>query len=152
MNSISHNHLPPALNRPFPSSQFSDTKNDEWVAFCRFHLGEYRKALDDYLGIKSTCATSELDVVELNIAVCMFYLGLYEESLEVLTKIEDSPSKTRLMFHLMHKLNHEERLMELHGTLQDVIEDQLSLAGMHYLRSHYQEAIDIYKRILLDNK
>ena len=29
---------------------------------------------------------------------------------------------------------------------------QLSLASIHYLRSHYQEAIDIYKRILLDNR
>ena len=35
---------------------------------------------------------------------------------------------------------------------QDVQEDQLSLAAIHYLRSHYQEAIDIYKRILLDNR
>lgn len=42
--------------------------------------------------------------------------------------------------------------MELHGSLRDVIEDQLSLAGLHYLRGQYQEAIDIYKRILLDNK
>ena len=33
-----------------------------------------------------------------------------------------------------------------------VDEDQLSLASIHYLRSHYQEAIDIYKRILLDNR
>ena len=29
---------------------------------------------------------------------------------------------------------------------------QLSLASIHYLRSHFQEAIDIYKRILLDNR
>ena len=28
----------------------------------------------------------------------------------------------------------------------------MSLASIHYLRSHYQEAIDIYKRILLDNR
>uniref|UniRef100_A0A2K6GBK5 Intraflagellar transport protein 56 n=1 Tax=Propithecus coquereli TaxID=379532 RepID=A0A2K6GBK5_PROCO len=31
-------------------------------------------------------------------------------------------------------------------------QDQLSLASIHYMRSHYQEAIDIYKRILLDNR
>ena len=29
---------------------------------------------------------------------------------------------------------------------------QLSLAAIHYLRTHYQEAIDIYKKILLDNR
>jgi intraflagellar transport protein 56 len=42
--------------------------------------------------------------------------------------------------------------MEIHASLRDVIEDQLSLAGLHYLRGQYQEAIDIYKRVLLDNK
>jgi len=42
--------------------------------------------------------------------------------------------------------------MGYHANLKDVIEDQLSLASIHYLRSHYQEAIDIYKRILLDNR
>lgn len=88
----------------------------------------------------------------MNIAMCMFYLGMYSESEQILRTISDSPSKTRLLFHLMQKLNNEDSLMELHATLKDIIEDQLSLAGMHYLRGHYQEAIDIYKRLLLDNK
>ena len=60
--------------------------------------------------------------------------------------------RTRLFFHLAHKFNDENRLMMHHQQLEDVIEDQLSLASIHYLRSHYQEAIDIYKRILLDNR
>lgn len=42
--------------------------------------------------------------------------------------------------------------MNFHQNLQDITEDQLSLASIHYMRSHYQEAIDIYKRILLDNR
>ena len=32
------------------------------------------------------------------------------------------------------------------------VEDQLSLAAIHYLRSHFQEATDIYKRLLLENR
>ena len=60
--------------------------------------------------------------------------------------------QNRLLFHLAHKFNDEALLMQYHKSLQDVIEDQLSLASIHYLRSHYQEAIDIYKRILLDNR
>jgi intraflagellar transport protein 56 len=36
--------------------------------------------------------------------------------------------------------------------IADSQQDQLSLAAIHYLRSHYQEAIDIYKRILLDHR
>lgn len=30
--------------------------------------------------------------------------------------------------------------------------DQLSLAAMHYFRHHFQEATDIYKRLLLENR
>ena len=33
-----------------------------------------------------------------------------------------------------------------------IAEDQLSLAAIHYLRSHFQEATDIYKRLLLENR
>jgi intraflagellar transport protein 56 len=35
-----------------------------------------------------------------------------------------------------------------HQHLQDVVEDQLTLASVHYLRGHYQEAIDVYKRLV----
>lgn len=114
-------------------------------------MGDYRRALDEYQRIRNA-ARADTDTVDQNIAVCLFYLGMHAESLDVLKTVADSSHKTRLMFHLMHKLNNEDRLMELHGSLKDVMEDQLSLAGMHYLRGHYQEAIDIYKRLLLDNK
>lgn len=58
----------------------------------------------------------------------------------------------RLLFHLSHRLNDENKLMMYHQKLQDSVEDQLSLAAIHSLRGHYQEAIDIYKRILLENR
>lgn len=136
------------------SVQFSEDKNDEWIAFCHFHLGDYRKALDEYEKIKSSPGAQSTadDELELNMAVCMFYLGMHSESLEMVEGTKDTPAKARLLFHLMHKLSNEDRLLELHSSLKDILEDQLSLAGMHYLRAHYQEAIDIYKRILLDNK
>lgn len=71
---------------------------------------------------------------------------------QTLEKAKDCPLKTRLLFHLSHKTGAEEKLLEYHQQLRDVTEDQLSLAAIHYLRAHYQEAIDIYKRILLDNR
>ena len=46
----------------------------------------------------------------------------------------------------------EKRLMTHHQQLENTIEDQLCLAAIHYLRTHYQEAIDIYKKVLLDNR
>lgn len=60
--------------------------------------------------------------------------------------------QTRLQFHLAHKLGDEESLMKAHATLRDVPEDQLCLASVHYLRAHYQEAIDVYKKLLLERR
>lgn len=60
--------------------------------------------------------------------------------------------KNRLLFHLAHKLGDEAALMDRHQKLRDVADDQLSLASIHYLRAHYQEAIDIYKKLLLENR
>lgn len=141
-------------------------------------MGNYKQALNEYEELKKN---DRLDIdgkiVELNIAVCMFYLGsykqhalivkkksvenicyfhqplgMYTEAQSIIETIPNSPLKVRLLFHLAHKLADEDRLLELHGSLRDVTEDQLSLASMHYLRAHYQDAIDIYKRVLLDKK
>lgn len=152
----------------------------QWTAFCNFHLGNYKLALDEYEKLrKSDHQDVGGDEIELNIAICMFYLGertrseydmqmqiffefkvnslffvagMYTEAQAIIETIPNSPLKVRLLFHLAHKLNDEDRLLELHGSLRDVNEDQLSLASMHYLRAHYQDAIDIYKRLLLDKK
>lgn len=139
------------------SSQFRAADNDnirslldQWTAFCNFHLGDYAKAMQQYQSIRKD--ENHTNTVAINVAVCMFYLGMYQESQELIETIPNSPLKVRLLFHLSHKLKDEERLLELHGSLRDVSEDQLSLAGLHFLRGHYQEAIDIYKRVQLDKK
>ncbi|KAH8389380.1 hypothetical protein KR200_002330, partial [Drosophila serrata] len=126
---------------------------DQWIAFCNFHLGDYQQALGQYKSMqqKSTGADGKLD---LNLAVCMFYLGLYEEAQQLMAKAADNPLKQRLLFHLAHKLGNEEEWIQLQEELQNSssLEQQLSLASMHYMRAHYQEAIDVYKRVLVDNK
>lgn len=82
----------------------------------------------------------------LNLACVFFYLGMYHEAEKMSEKAEKSQLRNRLRFHLAHKFGDEKKLMTYHQELEDVVEDQLSLASIHYLRSHYQEAIDIYKR------
>ena len=47
--------------------------------------------------------------------------------------------KNRLLFHLAHKIDDQDKLMLRHQELTDTQEDQLSLAAIHYLRSHFQE-------------
>lgn len=126
-----------------------ESSKAHWFAFCDFHLGDYKSALDQYEKLYAQNKSNEL---ALNIGVVMFYLGMYEDAQKIIEDLPESQLKIRLLFHLCHKLGDDGRLMELHGVLRDVIEDQLSLAGLHYLRGQYQEAIDIYKRILLDHK
>lgn len=53
--------------------------------------------------------------------------------------------------HLQYTL-HAPHAQMRHQELSDTTEDQLSLAAIHYLRSHFQEATDIYKRLLLENR
>jgi len=60
--------------------------------------------------------------------------------------------KNRLLFHIAHKVDDQDKLMMRHQEITDTQEDQLSLAAIHYLRSHFQEATDIYKRLLLENR
>ncbi|CAH1112190.1 unnamed protein product, partial [Psylliodes chrysocephalus] len=123
---------------------------DQWLAFCAFHRGDYKKALNIYQNLQKVHSDIEHSLV--NTACCLFYLGMYEESKDLLQKAPSSGLKTRLSFHLSHKIKDEATLMEYHQQLQDNLEDQLSLAAIHYLRAHYQEAIDIYKRLLLQNR
>lgn len=48
---------------------------DQWKGFCYFHLGNYQNALECYENIKKKMFGDPKDVT-LNIAVCMFYLGM----------------------------------------------------------------------------
>lgn len=127
-----------------------DNETQLWLGYTAFHLGDYRKAMETYQSILND--QNNESIIHLYLACCYFFLGMYKESDEEAQKGPTCKLQNRLLFHLSHKFNDEKRLMGYHQNLQDVIEDQLSLASIHYLRSHYQEAIDIYKRILLENR
>uniref|UniRef100_A0A8D9E4S6 Intraflagellar transport protein 56 n=1 Tax=Cacopsylla melanoneura TaxID=428564 RepID=A0A8D9E4S6_9HEMI len=128
----------------------TDTLTDSWFGYCYFHLGLYKQAVGIYETLRHLPnAPEDTDV---NLACCYFYLGMHLQANQVLEKVAPGRLKTRLLFHLSHKLSDEKSLMEYHQKLEDSLEEQLCLASIHYLRSHYQEAIDIYKRILLDHK
>uniref|UniRef100_A0A670K1N6 Intraflagellar transport protein 56 n=1 Tax=Podarcis muralis TaxID=64176 RepID=A0A670K1N6_PODMU len=127
-----------------------DEDADLWIGYCAFHLGDYKRALEEYeeLTKRSGCNPD----VWVNLACTYFFLGMYTQAEQAALKAPKSRLQNRLLFHLAHKFGDEKKLMSFHQNLQDITEDQLSLASIHYMRSHYQEAIDIYKRILLDNR
>lgn len=125
-------------------------EQDLWIAYCAFHLGDYKRAAEEYekLTKKKNCNPD----IFVFLGCCYFMMGMYKEADEASQKGPKSRLQNRLLFHVSHKFGNEARLMGYHQQLQDKEEDQLCLASIHYLRSHYQEAIDIYKRILLDNR
>lgn len=75
-------------------------------------------------------------------------MGMYAESRESLNQSPDCGLKTRLQFHLAHKFKEEEALVQYAELLSGEVEDQLSHAAVNYLRNHFQEATDIYKRLV----
>lgn len=133
-------------------SDEADADGRWWLAYAAFHLGDYRKALDAYEGIVAAEGSDVDDRIHLYMAACYYYMGMYTEALKEADKGPASPLQTRLHFHLAHRMNDETKLMLYHQKLTDSKEDQLSLAAIHYSRSHFQEATDIYKRLLLENR
>ncbi|KAJ9450065.1 Intraflagellar transport protein 56-like protein [Diplonema papillatum] len=123
-----------------------------WLAYCGFHLGDYQKALDVYHEMLAK-DDEESPSVHMHAACCHFYLGQFKQAEEEALQGPVSTLQNRLLFHVAHKLNDDQKLMVYHQKLQEqLLEDQLSLAAIHYFRNHFQEATDIYKRILLDNR
>ncbi|RLN20905.1 hypothetical protein BBJ28_00011456 [Nothophytophthora sp. Chile5] len=120
-----------------------------WLAYASFHLGNYQRALDAYGQVRDVDDTPEIFLFR---ACCLFYLQLYKEATKEAEKGPAGPLQNRLLFHCAHKLGDEDKLLVYHQQLTDSKEDQLSLAAIHYFRNHFQEATDIYKRLLLENR
>lgn len=121
-----------------------------WIGYCSFHLGNYKRAEEAY---KELIDAHDVDSsIHLFIACCYFYQQMYEEAEKECDKGPQDPLKIRLMFNISHRTADENKLMLYHQKLKDKKEDQLSLAAVHYLRSHHQEATDIYKKLLLENR
>ncbi|XP_058493513.1 intraflagellar transport protein 56-like [Solea solea] len=122
---------------------------DLWIGYCAFHLGDFKRAMEEYQSLTRDpeCPAE----VWAYLACSLFFLGLYKEAEEAACKAPVSPLQNRLLLHLAHKFNAEKNLMEFHKNLKDTIEDNLSLASINYMHSHYNEAIDIYRQLALQN-
>ncbi|KAH7699620.1 tetratricopeptide repeat protein 26-like protein, partial [Aphelenchoides avenae] len=127
-----------------------DIVTNLWLGHCLSHAGDYKTASEVYetMLTKKDCPQD----AHLFLGITLFFLAMYEDARKSAEKCPKSPLQNRLLFHVSHKLNDEKKLMLHHSQLKDTIEDQLCLASIHYLRSHYQQAIDIYKKMLLKHK
>ena len=144
------------------SAGVSDSPADDtlmlmWIGYCAFHLGKYDRAMDVYSELRNGKHGDPPPEAGLYLACVYYYMQMYKEAEEAALSAKDvGPEfkglRNRVLFHVSHKLDNEQRLMQYHQNLTDTNEDQLSLAAIHYLRGHFQEATDIYKRLLLENR
>ncbi|GMI52571.1 hypothetical protein TeGR_g164 [Tetraparma gracilis] len=120
--------------------------------YSAFHLGRYERAQEVYTSLISGDHGETPRDVGLYLACVYYYMQMYKEAEQSALEAPESALRNRVLFHVYHKLGDETKLMERHQKLTDTNADQLSLAAIHYLRGHFQEATDIYKRLLLENR
>ena len=108
-----------------------------WIGYCAFHLGNFRRAEDAYKELLSAHDVSE--EIHLCLACCYFFRQQFEDAEKEADLGPNLPLKNRLLFNIYHRLGDESKLMQYHQNLKDRKDDQLSLAAVHYLRSHHQE-------------
>ncbi|KAF1331583.1 hypothetical protein FI667_g4100, partial [Globisporangium splendens] len=111
------------------SANMSDEKRKAllWLACAYFHLGNYQRALDCYEQIRDP--EDECPEISLYRAYCMHYLQFYKDAMKEAVRGPSGTLQNRILFNY-----------------------QLSLAAIHYFRNHLQEATNIYKRLLLENR
>lgn len=118
--------------------QDGDTKELlNWIGYCAFHLGNFRRAEDAFKELLDVHdVTSEF---HLYLACCYFFQQRFDEAERAADMGPNDSLKNRLLFNIYHRIADENKLMQYHQNLKDRKDDQLSLASVHYLRSHHQE-------------
>ena len=114
-----------------------DPQQQLWLAYCLFHAGEYAKASRIYNQLlQKPGADGELHAYT---AACHFYLGNYKEAEARAQEAPPCPLVNRILMHCAHAQGDEEKLVERHNLMsKDHLDDQLSLAAIHFRRSHFQ--------------
>eukprot|EP00823_Brevimastigomonas_motovehiculus_P001620 TRINITY_DN1220_c0_g1_i1.p1 TRINITY_DN1220_c0_g1~~TRINITY_DN1220_c0_g1_i1.p1 ORF type:complete len:561 (-),score=105.56 TRINITY_DN1220_c0_g1_i1:1373-3055(-) len=119
-----------------------------WLAYCAFHKGDYKRALAVY---QDLLKRSDADPnFHLYAACCYYYEDQFKEAEAEALKGPNNKFQTRILMHCAHKLADDKKADQYAEKVGDTIEDQLSVASLHYLRRHYQEAVDVYKRLLME--
>uniref|UniRef100_A0A0N5AQW9 Intraflagellar transport protein 56 n=1 Tax=Syphacia muris TaxID=451379 RepID=A0A0N5AQW9_9BILA len=132
----------------------NDVSTDLWMSYCAFHAGQYSKAVQVY---EDLIATKEAypPETEIFLACAYYFLNQLEKAKQHAEQgyyCPKIPLRNRLLLHIYNKLGDEANVKKCHSELCDTNEDVLSLAAIHFQRSHYQEALDSYKKLLSESK
>jgi intraflagellar transport protein 56 len=108
-----------------------------WIGYCAFHIGNYKRAEEAYRELLTAHDVSRM--VHLYIACCYFFQQMYEEAEREAEQAPEDSLKTRILFHCAHRVSDENKLMTQHQKLHETKMDFLSLAAVHFLRSHFHD-------------
>jgi intraflagellar transport protein 56 len=121
-----------------------------WLAYCYFHSGEYRKAINTYDDLmKKPDYDKNIHIFK---GCCYYALTNYEEARKEASKGPETSLQVRLLYHVAQKKGDENAVMSYHYKLTDSVQDQLCLAAIHYLRGYHEDAIEIYKKLAVDER
>ncbi|KAL0238831.1 hypothetical protein PCE1_004522 [Barthelona sp. PCE] len=116
-----------------------------WYGYCTFHLGDYMKAGEVYQQLIEKVDNPQLF---LDLACCYYKLNQFNEAREVASNGQECSLKTRLLFSVSTLLDESSQ----QNVTFDDLESQLTMAAMHVRKGRYDDALAIYKGILLDNR
>ncbi len=111
----------------------------QWKGYCAFSIGNYDQAEKIYCRLIDEFSMT--DEVHLYRAMCLFHQKKYIEAEAEVILAPEGPISNRILFHIAQRRNDEDKVLKFHQKLNDVYEDQLSLASIHYFRGNYQEVI-----------
>ncbi|KAG7390190.1 hypothetical protein PHYPSEUDO_008644 [Phytophthora pseudosyringae] len=132
--------------------------NTWWVAYCHFHSGDFGEALSHFEQLIEAASSSEATATDLKSwrlsrACCLFYLQNFEDAEHAALSSSRSALCNRLLFLLAHQRQHgEQTLLDRYQQLsRDSVTDQLALAATSFSHKNFQEAAEIYKRLLSES-
>jgi len=134
-----------------------------YAAACMFFLGLYNEAKEEAMRGPSTRLQNRLlfhivrklhqqcssaaDMLHLSLGL---RLGFLSQPTRDLQFVACSSSSCTMLHCQANKLKDETGLLQHHQNLTPAVEDQLSLAAMNCYRSHIQDAVEIYRKHLVD--
>ena len=125
-----------------------------WAGYFAFYLGKYKQALE-YYDRAVAVDESVKETIHLYQACCQYKLKEYRNAKELCEDKDISAGeglRNRLLCWVSHRLNDETSLLTYHRKLTDSKVDQLSLAALHFSRTHYQEVQYLREKKILSTE
>jgi intraflagellar transport protein 56 len=135
-------------------SSLNEVETLLWKGYCAFHSNNFETAQEIYIDLLSGDYNYDIpDEITLYLACVYYFLQMYPEASEAALDGPECALKHRIMYHVSQKLGDSaETILSYRQKLRESEEDQLSRAAMLYAQCNYQEACEIYKRLLTEDR